>query len=127
MLSPNIEILDTLGLENLRKIVEKHGRSILQVRYEDLVREPHRVMQTIFDYLELTPDPSACANFMNVKLSDRFKDPRWGKKYRSIRTNRINAWTEVFQSPVRRIWASRYLDWLGNERLERMVAANSPF
>lgn len=125
-LTPEFGVLDALesentrGLGNLHEIVETNSKSILQVRYEELVKEPHRIMQTIFDFLQLPSDPTVCTTFTEFVFRGHHQDPLWGKKYRSLSTGSLDEWIDVFRSPIRRAWAKRYLDRIGDERLTRM-------
>ena len=108
------------GLENLVNAAESHPNRFLQVRYEDMVSKPGEIWQKIFAYLDLEYDSTVLDRYRTVDFSGSMGDQTGEKKYKAIAQESVDAWPQTFNSPLRRIWARRYLDWIGSERLQMM-------
>lgn len=108
------------GLDNLVKVHERNPERMLAVKFEDFVLEPETCSKKLFKYLELPINDSASEQFSNIDLKGRMGDPTGVKQYKSISDESLNKWKKSLANPVRRIWASRYLNWLGDKRLSVM-------
>ena len=58
--------------------------------------------------------------FGNVQLDGHFGDRLGTKKYKQLNTASIDAWKKAFNNIYRRIWARRYVKWIGDHRLKTM-------
>jgi len=108
------------GLDNLVNVYEKHPEKILAVKFEDFVSDSESYSQELFEYLDLPVNASASAQFSKIDLKGRMGDPTGVKQYKSINDESLNKWKKTLANPVRKIWARRYLKWLGEKRLAVM-------
>jgi hypothetical protein len=110
------------GLANLVDLVEGDdlGR-VVTVRYEDLVQDPDRELTRIGNHLDLDLDPGrATREFGAFPVSERLGD-RWGAaRFDQVSAAPLDEWPSHYDTSVRRLWARRYLDWLGDDRLAVM-------
>ena len=107
------------GLANLVDLVGSEARDrIVTVRYEDLVRDPHHELGRIGDHLDLDLDTAAATERLHrMPVGGRMGD-HWGaERYDAVSDAPLDAWPAHYNTPVRRLWARRYLDWVGDERL----------
>lgn len=114
----NIDLYN--GLENLINLYEKNHENILTLKFEDFVSNPDKYSRKIFEYLKLTEINTASDQFSKVKLGGRMGDPTGINQYSSISDESLNKWKKSLANPIRKIWAHRYLQWLGDDRLSVM-------
>ena len=106
--------------ELVRTYQHVQERSV-SLRYEDLVMEPQPEIQRVLEYLEVEYTPSIIEHFSETQLKGYYGDPNARKpEYQVLRDDRVEAWKNEFRNPLRRRWARRYIDWLGEERLSIM-------
>ncbi|MDZ7753989.1 MAG: sulfotransferase [Gammaproteobacteria bacterium] len=105
------------GLVNLVNTAKNNEEQVLQVRYEDFVAFPEQEMRRILDYLSLSDDVEDGIHFNNSSLKGRMGDQRGVSKYTEVSVNSVEEWKKTLASPVRKSWAKRYLEWIGEERL----------
>lgn len=98
--------------------VENRDRAFA-VRYEDLVASPQAVLADVLDYLELPDDPGMAERLGSVTVS-RGDPNALSPEFQTIRSDRVERWKQVFNNPLRKRWARRYLRWIGKERLAVM-------
>lgn len=108
------------GVINLLRAQEQHQERLLEIRFEQLLAEPEAQFSRLLKYLELEADPRILSDFHQVDVSGRMGDPTGVKKYRQLNTENASRWVTAFSNPLRHRWAKSYIDWLGNERLQRM-------
>ena len=108
------------GLANLVNACQNNPDRIHTVKYEDMVASPEEVFCDMFEYLDLDYDSSSIASFDNVKLVGQMGDKTGQLSYQSIAADPVQKWKKTLATPVRRWWCRRYLDWVGEERLELM-------
>ncbi|MCX2980992.1 sulfotransferase [Halieaceae bacterium IMCC14734] len=108
------------GVDSLAKACQNYPERIHAVRYEDMVSSPEDVFLNMFDYLGLDYDPVCVSSFYNVELQGQMGDKTGQKSYRSIAAEPLEKWKTTLGSPVRRWWCRRYLDWVGDDRLDLM-------
>jgi hypothetical protein len=119
---PHIFRVDLFNaVENLVGAYERGQGRVLGVRYEDLVgsgsaEEWHRLT----DYVDLEWDPTALTRFSERRLAGRMGDPTGVERYQSLSDEPLEKWRAVLNNPVRRAWARRYLEWIGEDRLAVM-------
>jgi hypothetical protein len=108
------------GPLNLVSFVEKSSAAILELPYEQLVRETESSIRRVTDFLELPPLAS-----VTLPENDKLKQARLGDKtgihkFSGVSEASVDEWRHSFASPLRRFWARRYLDFLTQEKLQRM-------
>lgn len=92
----------------------------LTVRFEELVTDGDEPWRRILDYLELPWEPQMIDRFSNVQLHGRKGDPTGISAYSALSQAPVEKWRATLSNPVRLAWCSRYLVWLGRERLAAM-------
>ena len=110
------------GLANLVDLVGSDARDrVVTVRYEDLVTDPSRELTRIGAHLGLDVDTDrATREFGHLPVPDRLGD-HWGAaRFDQVSDAPLDEWPTHYNTPVRRLWARRYLDWLGDDRLAVM-------
>ena len=90
------------------------------VRYEDLVDGGSQAWQGLFDYLELSFDPSVLSAFRSVDVRARMGDPTGTTRYDTISDDSLERWKATLRTPVRKRWCRTYLTWIGQTRLSTM-------
>ena len=99
---------------------ERHRKRVHAVRFEDLVGGDDGAWRGLFEYIGLDYDPSLLERFSQVQLSGRMGDPLGTKRYTELSSEPVEKWKRSITTPVRKAWCSRYLKWLGEERLATM-------
>ena len=95
------------------------GRSnVMAMRYEDLVAEPEVHWPRVFDHFGQQFDVSYLQNIPDIK--GVMGDKTGVARYKNSSTASLDSWSSSFGSPVRQWWAKRYLEKIGEERLELM-------
>lgn len=108
------------GIEKLVDVYRQNSAVALAVNYETLLQEPERELSRIVDYLGLEYESTMLETFAGVDLGGNMGDPTGKKEYRKLSTQPIHKWKTTISNPLRRLWCSRYLRWLGKERLAVM-------
>jgi len=107
------------GLACLVEARARHENVSHAVRYEDLL-VGEGDWQAMFEYLELPFDRDVLTRFSDVTLSGRMGDLRARTGSGGAVSDAPTAWPGVLSNPVRRVWARRYLRWVGEDRLALM-------
>lgn len=108
------------GLTRLVDGVRRHGERIHTVRYEDLIDDGEEEWRRLAEFIGIEFDPTSLARFPQVELDGAMGDPVGTKAYSRLEKGPTEKWRETISNPVRRLWAQRYLDWIGAERLAVM-------
>jgi hypothetical protein len=108
------------GLANLVAAYEGHRETSLAIRYEDLLDGDLAPWGEIATYLELEFDPAMLLEFGKRQYAGRLGDPTGVRLYSSVSREPLDKWRKTIDSPVRRLWCERYLEWIGEGRLETM-------
>jgi hypothetical protein len=108
------------GLTRLVDGVRRHGERIHTVRYEDLIDGSEGEWRRLAEFIGIEFDPTSLARFPQVELDGAMGDPVGTRAYSRLEQGPTEKWRETISNPVRRLWAQRYLDWIGAERLEVM-------
>jgi hypothetical protein len=108
------------GLERLTNAYERQRKRAVAIRYEDLVQDPDDVARQLLESVGLTPVPGMTARFSDVRLRGTMGDPTGTHRYQSISLEPLARWRQSLANPVRKIWAKRYLNWIGERRLALM-------
>ncbi len=105
------------GVANIVAGYEAHADRSFAVGYEQLVSDPLQAWPPLFDYLELSFDPSLLSSFSAVRLKARMGDPTGSQEYDTLSTDPVDKWKRTLGTPVRRRWCRSYLQWIGEHRL----------
>lgn len=107
------------GLARLVEGAESHPDRIHTVRYEDLVGGEDREWRRLTGYLGFDFDPGCLCRFSSVELNGTMGD-KLGATALSVDRGPTEKWRATISNPVRRLWARRYLEWIGARRLAFM-------
>jgi sulfotransferase family protein len=108
------------GLTRLVDGVRRHGERIHAVRYEDLLAGGEGEWRRLAEFVGLEFDPTSLARFPEVRLDGAMGDPVGTKAYSRLESAPTEKWRKTISNPLRRAWARRYLEWIGDERLALM-------
>jgi len=108
------------GPLNILSFVEKRAAAICELRYEDLVRQTESSVRRVTDFLELPPLQSVSLPEKDLLKEAKLGDKTGIHKFQSVSTAPVEEWKMEYRSSVRKFWAKRYLEFLGQERLHRM-------
>ncbi|MEM8705348.1 MAG: sulfotransferase [Actinomycetota bacterium] len=109
------------GLPHLIDVAQRYPERVRSIRYEDLVVDQEGGIQQMFDHLGLDAAAADVSAYAKVELPGRIQDPNVAKAgFDKVRSDRVDRWVEVMSNPRRRRWCRKYLDFLGDERLEFM-------
>lgn len=108
------------GLTNLVAAYQKHKDQVCAVKYENLLLNPEKEWERVFDYLDLPFDPRLLSRFDKVRLKGRMDDSREARPYQVLSREPLEKWKVTLANPIRKSWCRRYLHWIGSERLEVM-------
>jgi len=86
-----------------------------KLRYEDLVTEPDRYVNEVFDYLEINHETGVFDRFNKTRLGGSMGDPTGTEKYVSISTESLLTWKNVINSSVRKWFMIKLLDSIDAE------------
>jgi hypothetical protein len=100
------------GLPNLIRCAKELGDRCVEIKYEELVREPELQLRKVMKYLGLEYENDLLAAFDEISFKGSFGD-QWGTKhYHQIDPKPIEKWRTVLTTPLRKWWCGRYLDWI---------------
>lgn len=108
------------GLQELLAVAKDYPDSMMVLRYEDLVEDSESAVSKIFSYLELDRPEDALDCFAKTKLEGNLGDRTGLAAYSRLSAEPLHKWQRTLAGPVRRNWALRYLDWIGEENLSFM-------
>jgi len=108
------------GLERLVAAFEALGSQACAVRYEDLVSDPDTVLRTVYEYLGLSLNEDRIRAAVRDVIPGPLGDPTGQWQMSEISSESIGRWKAVLGSSIRRRWCLKYVDWVGDRRLEVM-------
>ena len=108
------------GLENMVMAYGNIKSRAFTINYEDLIERPEQICKQMFDYLNLPFNTRILSQFSSVEFQGRMGDQTGTNEYEAINSAPLLKWRTVLNNPIRRLWAEKYLDWIGAERLHRM-------
>lgn len=108
------------GVENLVHAVQKYPDRFIQVRYEDAVTRPAEIWPAVFSHVGLEYDDRFLRDFSSVRFSGSMGDSIGSRRWDAVSAESVGSWPRTFDNPLRRAWARRYLEWIGEERLSTM-------
>ncbi|MGV1048306.1 MAG: sulfotransferase family protein [Solirubrobacterales bacterium] len=109
------------GLARLVEGARRHPGRIHTVRYEDLIAgEGRGEWRRLADFIGLEFDSGSLRRFAETRLDGAMGDQVGSRAYSGLATAPAAKWRATIDNPVRRLWARRYLEWIGAERLALM-------
>lgn len=121
---PYLHVVDLYDLlDGLTSAVAADPARFHQLRYEDLVRDPEVTLRSLVDRLDVPWDDRVLSDFARTNVGGPVGDrDRSGSLTgeTAVSSAAVDQWPDAFASPVRRRWATRYLDWIGQDRLQLM-------
>ena len=108
------------GLLNLLNTFSANEAIAHKILYENLVQDPQSEIKKMCDYLDISYTEQMITGFKNVQFSGRMGDKVGIQKYTIINNGAKDEWIKTFNNPFRRLWASRYLEWIGAAKLNSM-------
>jgi Sulfotransferase family len=108
------------GLARLVDGSRRHADRIFTVRYEDLIGGGDGEWRRLTEFLGLEFDPASLERFSDVRLDGAMGDAVGTRAYSRLEAEPAEKWRRTISNPVRRLWAQRYIEWIGAERLATM-------
>ena len=108
------------GVSNLLDLQRRYRERLVCLRYEDLVADPNSAVHTIFRALDLSPISAPTSRYKDVVLKGRMGDKKGERCFSGVSTIPQHQWAQTLATLPRRVWAGRYLRWLGPERVAEM-------
>lgn len=108
------------GLDRLVHAFSQSDVPVHSIHYEDLITDTEQTVQGVFSYLDLDYEANIIATFDEVQLEGQLGDPTGTKEYSAISSAPLHKWKNVLNTPIRKRWIKRYLQWIGSDRLQKM-------
>jgi hypothetical protein len=108
------------GLARLVEGSRRHADRIHTVRYEDLIGGGELEWRRLTEFIGFEFEPDSLARFSGVRLDGAMGDRVGTRAYTRLETEPAEKWRRTISNPLRRLWARRYLEWIGAERLAAM-------
>ena len=108
------------SLEALVDSSQQYPDRVWSVRYEDLVSADADAWGGLASFLEIEIEPIALERFSSVALTGRLGDKTGIQDYPQLSKEPLEKWKRTIDTPVRKAWCRRYLEWIGPERLAAM-------
>ncbi|MEL7834098.1 sulfotransferase [Fodinibius sp. Rm-B-1B1-1] len=113
-----IDLFD--GLNNLINTCSDNEHQIFQIKYEDLVSNPEIHIKEILQYLNLEYTSNLLSEFNDIDFTGRMGDQTGTDKYSEISVDSIEKWRRTYNTHVRKKWAYKYLDNIGEKNLNKI-------
>lgn len=108
------------GPAHLVQAYERHRERAFALRFDDLLGEPERTLAELCAHLDIDDEPAMLEAFSDVRWKARMGDPTGTARYATLSTEPLEKWKATIRGPVRTRWARRYLESIGEERLNVM-------
>ncbi len=122
------------GQERLQAFCEKHGGSVFQIKYEDLVTDPATELKRLGDYLGWENLSTVLDQDLVTSTGGTLGDPTGVKRYTKISPASRDAWKAELSNWYRRAWARNYVSGTRAQRMKELgydlpndVANRGPF
>lgn len=110
------------GIENMVSAYSdysQNNQNIISVNYEKLVNNPKSELNRLHAFLGIS-DGNKNVLKVSEPFNSRLGDPSANQQVTEIRDSGTDKWKSTLNNPLRLIWAYRYIDWIGSERLSIM-------
>ena len=108
------------GLNSLIESHKEHEGKSISVRYEDIVSSNSNSLQRIFKYLSIEIDKVEINKLGLAVLHGQMGDSTGVNEYSSVSDKSLEKWKNTLNTPIRRNWCERYIEWIGEDRLAYM-------
>jgi len=108
------------GFDRLFQSFAIHGECGLTLKYEDLVTYPEHTMKKLSNFLGVQFTQETLDAFFSHPLRGSLGDQKGTNLYEGISTQSVNKWKQTLSVPIRKRWAIRYLNWIGEARLNQI-------
>jgi hypothetical protein len=108
------------GPARIMSFLKQGPARLLELNFDELVTHPEAQLRCVSDFLELAPLASASLSGSEGFQNQPLGDPTGVKRYQQVSSEPVHQWKGTFASPLRRQWARRYLEFLGEPTLARM-------
>ncbi len=108
------------GLENMLDADTLNIKYRHDIKYEDLVTAPSKIMDELCHFLGLSSVPLNFSILNNYPLQGRMGDKSGVHEYQHISASSLDKWKLSFSNPLRKRWLIKYLEYIGSEDLSRM-------
>lgn len=109
-----------VGLPRLVSAYSANRAIAHAVRFEELLTDERAPWEALMAYIGLDFDPAALRAFATVRLNGRMGDPTGVGRYTKLSSEPQEKWRATLANPLRKAWCSRYLRFLGPDRLAVM-------
>lgn len=106
------------GPQRIAQFVKARAGNLREVRFEELVSDPTGQLRALTDFLDLEPLDSVALDEDDPLKRSVLGDKRGIHRYSQVSAAPVDAWKESFASPIRKLWARRYLEWLGDDTIK---------
>ena len=106
------------GPRCISRFVRERHKNVLEVSFERLVAQPEKELRAVTDFLGVAPLPSASLSADDPLKRAKLGDKTGIERFSEVSAEPTEAWKKAFASPLRKLWARRYLEWLGDETLK---------
>ncbi len=96
------------GQRCLQEFCKRHGDTVHQLRYEDLVTEPEKELERLGTYLGIADLAGVLGRDLVTDTGGTLGDPTGVKRYRKISAEGRDAWKGEISNWYRRAWARGY-------------------
>ena len=107
----------TLSLEKLTEVLKNKNNNVNVIYYEELVKEPKKVLNKLCGYLNIKFEESMVTNFLNKNEKWTFGDQKIYNKT-EVETASINIWQENLNNPQYWRFFYDYLLLIGKETFD---------
>ncbi len=108
------------GFSSLYDAYTNNKDKICSINYEDLICDSENQLKKLSVFLGIEFDSFIMKSFNKVELTGTYGDKTGYSEYTALDTNPLDNWKTVLNTPVRKRWCRRYLNWLGEERLSEI-------
>ena len=109
-----------VGLPRLVSAYLANSERAHSARFEDLACGDEQAWAALMAHLGIEFDPETLHRFADVELHGRNGDPTGVHRYRVLSSEPAEKWRRTISNPLRKAWCSRYLSFLGEDRLATM-------
>lgn len=92
-------------------------KNAIRTTYQNLLDNPDKELKKICSFLNIQHVSSMASDFINIKLNGRMGDKQGIYNYEGINTEPLEKWKEILNTSYRKIYAKRYIKYLGDDVL----------
>jgi len=95
----------------------QHSDKCLNIQYEKFLKDPVAELDRIGNYLGVQFDKKVLEDFSEISFQGGLGDVTGVKAYSQVSDEPLSKWKSTLCNPWRKWWCTKYLRWLGEERL----------